>query len=1061
MDSTKVMDRIANCRKDLAKWKRSSNSNSKLNMQRLSEELDKESASTSPDFQKMANIKLELLKAIKEEEVYWRQKSKERWLLAGDKNTSFFHGKVKTRRMRNNIAALQDVNGVDRFSEAEKGNIAVEYFSTLFKSSNPTDLAELLEGFPARISQHMNRELVKPVTDAEIQRAAKSIKSDSAPGADGMTGKFFQHFWDITGPHVAIEVKLFFESGCLPQGWNFTQIALIPKKPNANAMTDLRPISLCSVTYKIISSILCARLKRFLPKIVSPTQGAFVSGRLISDNLLIAHEMVHGLHTNPHCKKDFLAIKTDMSKAYDRVEWGFLDELFKRMGFNDKWRSWVMTCVTSVSYTVLLNGQEHGSIRPARGLRQGDPLSPFLFILCAEALVHVMDKAEQEGRISGMRLSSKCPPIQHLLFADDSLFLCRASLRECSEFLRCLKLYGDSSGQVINFQKSSITFGLEIDPISRRLISNLLNIDKGGAGTYLGLPECLSGSKQQLLAFIGDKLNKRLGSWYSKTLSLGGKEILLKSVAMALPVYAMSCFRLTKHHCRKITSAMSSFWWNACEKKNKIHWVAWKTLCRSKQNGGLDFRDIETFNQALLAKQAWRIMNNPDSLISRLYKGRYFSTKEFLDCGKGYRPSYAWRSILFGRELLKTGLLKSIGNGNNTKVWMDKWIMDEHPRRPVNKQIFYDLELKVNSLISPEGRWRENTVRDLFPPMDAERVLKLTISNSSDRFIWAYSKSGAYSVRSGYWLAANHPTIAEPVRSQQEQRKLDLMNRCWKVKTIPKIRVFLWRSVAGALAVASRLNTRGIPVNATYNLESNLSFVLDYMEDTTVAAQMRTQTPWILWAIWKNRNSILFASKQESLNLIVRNAIEDASLWDKLNMKANEEDRNRRCSGPVNSHWQPPLIGLFKCNLNANWRNDKLHSGGSWTLRDHQGTIKYHAREAFTPSACRMVAEFRVLIWAMQSLRDLHISEVTIVSDLHAVVDAISDPSRWPRYRAYTDYIKHLQGFFSVCSFELETIGANRVAREISKSVTRDGRFQSYLAIGGPSWLHHLIHQGF
>lgn len=145
----------------------------------------------------------------------------------------------------------------------------------------------------------MNRDLVKPVTASEIHKAVMAIKGDSAPDIDGMTGIFFQKFWTVTGAQVVAEVKNFFDTGSFPQDWNHTQIFLLPKKPNPNMMTDLRPISLCSVTYKIVSKILCTRLKRVLPRLVSPAQGAFVAGRLISDNLLIAHEMIHGLRTNP------------------------------------------------------------------------------------------------------------------------------------------------------------------------------------------------------------------------------------------------------------------------------------------------------------------------------------------------------------------------------------------------------------------------------------------------------------------------------------------------------------------------------------------------------------------------------------------------------------------------------------------------------------------------------------------------------------------------------------------------------------------------------------------
>lgn len=186
--------------------------------------------------------------------------------------------------------------------------------------------------------------------------------------------------------------------------------------------------------------------------------------------------------------------------------------------------------------------------------------------------MHIMNKAEQEGRVTGLRLSHDCPSFQHLLFTDDSLFMCRASFRECSELLKCLELYGKASGQEINLQKSAITFGKKLDPFMRKFLGLYTGIEQeGGAGKYLGLPECFSGSKRELLNYITDRLKARLSGWYDKTLSLGRKEVLLKSVAMALPVYAMSCFRLTKHQCKQITTAMSNFWWNESEDKNKMH----------------------------------------------------------------------------------------------------------------------------------------------------------------------------------------------------------------------------------------------------------------------------------------------------------------------------------------------------------------------------------------------------------------------------------------------------------------------------------------------------------
>ena len=250
-------------------------------------------------------------------------------------------------------------------------------------------------------------------------------------------------------------VREFFETGEFDERMNQTNICLIPKNERPANMAEFRPISLCNVSYKIISKILSARLKKILPELISETQSAFVARRLITDNILVAKEMFHALRTNHSCNSKYVAIKTDMSKAYDSVEWGFLKALMEKMGFDQRWIHWVMSCISSVSFQVLINGDAKGSITPSRGLRQGDPLSPFLFILCTEVLISLIQEAERSKKITGMKIARSCPAVSHLLFADDNLFFCKAESSQCQELMRIINVYGYASGQQLNKEKIS------------------------------------------------------------------------------------------------------------------------------------------------------------------------------------------------------------------------------------------------------------------------------------------------------------------------------------------------------------------------------------------------------------------------------------------------------------------------------------------------------------------------------------------------------------------------------------------------------------------------------
>lgn len=309
-------------------------------------------------------------------------------------------------------------------------------------------------------------------------------------------------------------------SGKILKSINLTHIALIPKIKSPECLSQFRPISLCNVLYKIVSKLLSNRLRSIMPLIISDSQSAFVPGRLISDNILVALEMLHSLKNRRRGGSKFMAIKLDMNKAYDQVEWGYLEAIMIKMGFNLQWTSLIMECISSVSYSVLLNGDPKGWIMPKRGLRQGDPLSPFLFLLCAEGLSALLRKAESDRIITGATLSRRGPKILHLFFADDSLLFCKASLRESLALKDILHQYEQASGQKLNKEKTGMFFSSNTEEQLRFSLSNLFGASLNtNIARYLGLPSLVGRAKKRVFEDVKSRVWQKLQGWKGKLLS--------------------------------------------------------------------------------------------------------------------------------------------------------------------------------------------------------------------------------------------------------------------------------------------------------------------------------------------------------------------------------------------------------------------------------------------------------------------------------------------------------------------------------------------------------------
>jgi hypothetical protein len=487
----------------------------------------------------------------------------------------------------------------------------------------------LFKGTPRAVPDN---HLLHDFSAVEVRKALDSIGDLKAPGPDGTLSLFYKKFWDIVGEQVTSEVLGVLNGGPFPQGWNETTIVLIPKVSTPLSIKDLRPISLCNVLYKLVSKVLANRLKNILPEVISSTQSAFVPGRLITDNILIAYELTHYLKRKQKGKTGYAAIKLDMSKAYDRVEWCFLQDMMRKLGFHPRWIDLIMKCVSSLSYRIKVNRVLTEPFLPERGLQQGDPLSPYLFLLCAEGFSVLLKKAEEEGNLKGVRVCPGAPAVSHLLIADDSLILCRADGRDAKQLRRILHAYQECSGQTINKQKSAIMFSANTRETKKGEVMQILEIQKETMNErYLGMPVYVGKSKKNVFLYLKERIWQHVQGWKEKMLSKAGKEVLIKVVAQAIPTYVMGCFDITKEVCDQISSLIARYWWNNQDKDNKIHWLSKEVLTRPKSEGGLGFRDIHTFNLAMLSKQVWRLIQNPDSLCAKILGAKYFPHGDVLN----------------------------------------------------------------------------------------------------------------------------------------------------------------------------------------------------------------------------------------------------------------------------------------------------------------------------------------------------------------------------------------------------------------------------------------------
>ena len=791
----------------------------KIDLQRKLTEWNQEkekAQDTEEDLKKENELYMELYKQNRAEEEEQRQKSRCLWLKSGDKNTSFFHNSIKLRRAGNNIGKIA-VEGSELTEQREIKEAATRHFQNLLSADphyigNP-DFLKIIEN---KITGEQNAELEKEIMKEEIEWSIQSMPMDKAPGPDGFTVAFYRTHWEVIKKDYIRMAKNFFAKCKLGSSIKASHLALIPKDPNPQSFDRFRPISLCNVSYKIISKILAHRIKKILPYLVSENQGGFIPRRHITDNVILIQEAIHSSLSR---KEKGMLVKLDMANAFDRVNHSFLQAVLMKFGISEFFVSRLMECISHIWTSPLINGRPCIAFKSSRGLRQGCPLSPFLYVIMAETLSLHLEHKRKTKEITGVDIIRGTKGINHSLFADDTLLIGGASSIMARRFKKILDLFLQASGGKLNNNKCMIYTWNVPRNITQR-ISIIMEIPGQGNWShlmYLGLPLAKETIKSEIWVKLIEKLRGKLQSWGVHWLNLAGRTILIKAILTALPIYQFATTLAPAGIHKHMELIIRSFIWQGGKQDTKkFSLVKWDKVTLPLEKGGLGIRTPRLANMAMGFKLVWRILKEKGTWWTEVIKRKYLNgTKcSILSANIIERQcTPVWKLIKKTLPHFKSCISRAPGNGKEINIWEDR-IMGKDERmmqvnfRPLQRwmaeakiKTLYDISLWDQNCWTG---WRPLPLPDDLKNLWAELKISLTGSAPTNRmkedsFVWD-PNGGNYTVKEGYKVLQNASAT----------NNWPLQKAIWRTECLPKVKLFNWTLLHGRILTAENLRKKGI-----------------------------------------------------------------------------------------------------------------------------------------------------------------------------------------------------------------------------------------------------------
>eukprot|EP00253_Pinus_taeda_P033746 PITA_33746 len=781
-------------------------------------------------------------------------------------------------------------------------------------------IRKICTAIPKMVTEDQNRALMRAASLEEVEEVVMSMKKGTTPGPDSFTVDFYQAGWNFMGKEI---LELIEESRMNQKVWpalNSTFFTLIPKNDKSKDAKGFRPIALCNVIYKIISSLMAKRLKPLLENPISPEQTGFVEGRKILDGLVVTQEVIYSMKTK---KQKGMMIKLDLSKAYDRINWQYLEEILRSFGFNNRWIRWVLSCISTPNFSILVNGTPLKTFKASRGIRQGDLISPFLFILVVEGLGRYLKQERITDNIKGLRLWGNELPITHQQFVDDIMLFGEPTVREVRNLKKALDLFAEASGMEINKEKSCTFIFNTLETVKRHMI-RMLGFKQGELPTkYLG--NVLDYNSKILKNWHGflQKLKNRVANWTFRILNIARRIVLVKSVLKEIPIYPLSIMAVPQGVCTKIREILRKFIWGGSSQQKKWALVSWKHLKKRKEEGGLGLRDPGKLNKILGAKLWWRWMRGGNDLWKKLWRHKYNmpdSTEAIYRMQETPRGSKIWELASQNRDIVGKNVFWEIRGGGEAKFWDE----NSHQREKMsNIQRIHNMQNKIgDNHVYVKDYWKENELDGIWrkwTPMEEwgietdqeqheafmKEVESSKVKARTRKHIirWGKSTKGSFTVKEAYYL------VDQEEITERNQDWKGIWGKNWWLK----ITIFAWLVAKHKILTWDKLQKKGFSgpsrcylckretktqehllINCGYarNLWREVGRLFckleKYLKETNEVIflwqkekfQCRVvRRAWdliagfVLWMVWKERNRRIFQNKVKNSEKIWKRVV--------------------------------------------------------------------------------------------------------------------------------------------------------------------------------------------